>query len=168
MGTEKFKKIEDISRIFTGLDFPKNQALILAFLIMEEKNSVTFNRILKELGLSKASTSTALRSLADKQLIGYQRLENSRERQISPHLYGIVFYLSHRMQILNEMRLLFEQAALWHQGDSEYAQEFLNTADLYKQLDQAVMTIIKTFKGGSYEEKQSTPKKTGEDKNLSQ
>ncbi|AXQ79186.1 MarR family transcriptional regulator [Streptococcus chenjunshii] len=154
MDKEKSKKIQEISKIFTGLSFAKNQALILAFLVTEKKNSVTFSRILKELKLSKASASIALRSLAEKELISYRRSQNSRERQITPHLYGTVAYISHRMQILKEMRGLFEQAALWHQDDRNYAQEFLTIADLYKQLDHAVMNIIETFEGGNNESRQ--------------
>ncbi|KXT84089.1 MarR family transcriptional regulator [Streptococcus panodentis] len=154
MDKEGSQKLSELSQVFTGLDFPQNQALILSFLIVEGRGKVTFKRMINELALSKASASLALRALEEKKLLYNQKQEGSRERKIILHLYGIVDYLMQRMQVLQGMRVLFEQAALWHQEDAQYAQEFSDVADLYAKLDQAVMAIAAEFSGGIANEKE--------------
>ena len=148
------QKLSEISQIFISLDFARNQALILSFLIMEKRGAVSFSRIVRELEMSKASVSMALRALEEKQLLHYQRQADSRERQIVLHLYGISAYLTQRMQVLKEMRVLFEQMSLWHQEDPAYGQEFLKVANLYKDLDRAVMKVLDSFEGGLLHEKE--------------
>lgn len=147
MEKEYRQRLDEIAEIFIGLYFAKNQARILAFLVMEEKGAVSFNRIVQELTLSKASASTALQALIQKGLVAYQSQENRRERIIQVNLYGVVDYISYRMQILQEMRLLFEKMAEHHQADENYSREFQDIALLYDNLDEAVMKILKAFKG---------------------
>lgn len=53
MEETKLREIEKITNIFMQLDYARTPSSILAYLMLEEEDSVTFNKIIEQLGLSK-------------------------------------------------------------------------------------------------------------------
>lgn len=143
MDEKKLKDIEDITNVFMQLDYARIPSSILAFLMVEAEGSVTFNKIIEQLGLSKASTSTGLRFLEDKGMISYQSRLHSRERFIHLNPMGIVNWLTSRMLVLEEMKNLFNKIADYH--DSSYGVQFRTLAQLYSKIDLAVNKVLETF-----------------------
>ena len=143
MDAKKLKDIEDITNVFMQLDYARIPSSILAFLMVEAEGSVSFNKIIEQLGLSKASTSTGLRFLEDKGMISYQSRLHSRERFIHLNPMGIVTWLSSRMSVLEEMKNLFNKMADYH--DSSYKEQFKTLAGLYDRIDLAVNTVLEDF-----------------------
>ena len=143
MNQEKLKEIERIANLFMQLDYARTPSSILAFLMLEEEGSVTFNKIVDQLGLSKASTSTGLRFLENKGMITYQSRLHSRERFIYLNPMGITIWLSARMTVFEEMIRLFNQLADYH--GSSYGEQFKKVAQLCQKLDRAVMQVLEDF-----------------------
>lgn len=143
MDEKKLKDIENITNVFMRLDYARVPSSILAFLMVEAEGSVTFNKIIEQLGLSKASTSTGLRFLEDKGMISYQSRLHSRERFIHLNPMGIVAWLTSRMLVLKEMRNLFNEVADYH--DSSYGEQFKALARLYGDIDLAVNKALESF-----------------------
>ncbi|MGT2680104.1 hypothetical protein ACVRW7_03165 [Streptococcus ratti] len=147
MEETKLREIEKITNIFMQLDYARTPSSILAYLMLEEEDSVTFNKIIEQLGLSKASTSTGLRFLEDKGMISYHSRLNSRERFIHLNLMGIVTWLTSRMAVIEEMKHLFTEVADHHA--SAYGEQFRTLAHLYDKIDAAVNQVLEDFdKGG--------------------
>ena len=111
MEEKKLKDIENITNVFMQLDYARTPSSILAYLMLEEEDSVTFNKIIDQLGLSKASTSTGLRFLENKGMISYQGRLHSRERFIHLNPMGMVAWLTSRIIVLEEMKNLFNKVA---------------------------------------------------------
>lgn len=143
MDEKKLKDIENITNVFMQLDYARVPSSILAFLMVEVEGSVTFNKIIEQLGLSKASTSTGLRFLEDKGMISYQSKLNSRERFIHLNPMGMVTWLTSRMLVLEEMKNLFNRIADYH--DSSYGEQFRKVAQLYDKIDLAVNKVLASF-----------------------
>ncbi len=143
MEEAKLREIENIANVFTRLDYAKVPSSILGFLMVEAEGSLTFNRIVSELGLSKASASTGLRFLEDKGMITYRTQLNSRERFIFLNPMGIVDWISARMGVLEKMKDLFYEVAKHH--DTSYGDQFRAISELYEELNKAIMQVIRQF-----------------------
>lgn len=146
MEEKKLKDIENITNVFMQLDYARTPSSILAYLMLEEEDSVTFNKIIDQLGLSKASTSTGLRFLENKGMISYQGRLHSRERFIHLNPMGMVVWLTSRIIVLEEMKNLFNKVADYHA--SAYGEQFRTLAHLYDKLDAVVNQVLEDFDKG--------------------
>lgn len=144
MENAKLHEIENLANVFVQLDYAKVPSSILAFLMIAPEGSLTFNRIVSELGFSKASVSTGLRFLEEKGMISYRSQLNSRERFIFLNPTGMVDWISARMGVLEKMKVLFYEVAKHH--EKNYGDQFRMIAAMYEELDEVIAPILQKFR----------------------
>jgi DNA-binding transcriptional regulator GbsR (MarR family) len=132
-----------LASLLEKLDIPRIPAQIIALLLVHDPPALSAGEFQAALGVSKGAVSMAVHYLQALDLIHYTTLPGTRKRLIGTGPRHFVAYLRRRMTYFRAFAEALQAAA--DHADTAYARELRGVAQLCRDLDETVTTILTTW-----------------------
>jgi DNA-binding transcriptional regulator GbsR (MarR family) len=138
---------DQLASLLEKLDIPRVPANIIALLLAHNPPALTFAEIEQGLRVSKGAVSMGVQHLEALELVHFTTAPGTRRRLVQTGPTHFVAYLRRRMTYFRAFAVVLQEVASKH-DDTAYARELQGVADLCRDLDDTVMTLLKTWEGG--------------------
>jgi DNA-binding transcriptional regulator GbsR (MarR family) len=143
---------DELSALLEKLDIPRVPAQIIALLLAHDPPALSFGEIQAALGVSKGAVSMGVSYLQALELINFSTVSGTRRRLVQTGPTHFVAYMRRRMTYFRAFAAVLQEVASKH-GDTVHGRELLGVAELCRDLDNNVATMLTTWEMNTNEQR---------------